>query len=152
MFFCLKPNGTHSKRRDVILWRLPLTQTHAEFCCFTRESRNRQNLFRQKNRRTDLFPTQRRKGRKLYVLIFFCLNLMAHTANVETSYHGVSPTMLAPCGSNYFREHESHEFHESKFTQVNLHAGSDLLIAYEFSRILPCGQKNRMAFVLFVCD
>ena len=67
---------------------------------------------------------------------------MAHTANVETSYHGVSPTMLAPFGAFYFREHEFHEFHESKFAQVNFHAGKDLLIAYEFSRILPCGQKT----------
>ena len=90
---------------------------------------------------------------------------MAHTANVETSYYGVSPTMWAPCGSNYFREHEFHEFHESKFEQVNFHAGKDLLIAYEFSRISPCGKKNRtaiellsgrksnrMVFVLFECD
>ena len=74
MFFCLKLNGTHSKRRDVIPWRLP--------------------------------------------------------------------TLWAPFGAFYFREHEFHEFHESQFAQVNFHAGKDLLIAYEFSRILPCGQKT----------
>ena len=42
--------------------------------------------------------------------------------------------------------------HEPKVAQVNDHAGRGLLIALEFSRILPCGEKVRMAFVLFGCD
>ena len=73
LFFCLKLNGTHSKRRDVIPWRLPLTQTPQTHAAFVVSHRthgiHRINL----DRRTDLFLTQRRRGREAicsFVLLY----------------------------------------------------------------------------------
>ena len=74
---------------------------------------------------------------------------LSHTEYTElTEFY----SLRSPPPTWYLLEHEFHEWHEPQVAQVNSHAGKDLLIAYEFSRILPCGQKNRMAFVLFVCD
>ena len=97
------------------------------------------------DRRTEgqiYFSRKGAEGAKLYVLLFFCLKLNGTHSKRRDVIPWRLPTLWAPFGAFYFREHEFHEFHESQFAQVNFHAGKDLLIAYEFSRILPCGQKT----------
>ena len=56
-------------------------QTHAEFLCLTQNAPNAQIFLRQKNRRTDLFLTQRRRGREAICSFV----LMSKTAKEGTS-------------------------------------------------------------------
>ena len=72
MFLCLKLNGTHSKRRDVIPWRLPLTQTpqtHADY--FGSHGTHRMHRLFKTEEQKDRFISHA-KAQRARSYMFFC--------------------------------------------------------------------------------
>ena len=136
LFFCLKPNGTHSKRRDVIPWRLPLTQTvqrHADFIVSHGNHGMHRKASRYASHHAEVGAS--RASKILCILWFPCetrkmsesVSAMSASSAWDVkkrreakicSYVLLSkknlrlPTMWAPFGAYYFREHEFHEWHE----------------------------------------